>query len=175
MSETAPAAGRRPRDMLLSLLVLAVPLLILGGIYTFVQRSDEPRRADVAAALDSARRAGDFPVAAPVGVPADWRPASAVYRAGDGGAVLRIGYATPGGVGLQVVQSDRPADALLAAELGPTRSAGTVQVSGRAWQRYPGRPGEEALVLLAPRRSVLVLGPRGAPELTTLAAALDLK
>ncbi|GGK00346.1 hypothetical protein GCM10010123_32820 [Pilimelia anulata] len=169
----AAPAGRRPRDMVLSLVALIVPLAVLGGIYKYVQRGDEPRVADVAPVLDEARRAGDFPVAAPGDLPG-WRPASATYAAGDGRAVLRIGYEAPSGAGLQLVESDRPADALLADELGPTRPAGAVAVAGRDWQRYPGRPGEEALVLLAPERTVLVLGPAGAPELATLAGKVVL-
>ncbi|HEX5741260.1 MAG TPA: DUF4245 domain-containing protein [Pilimelia sp.] len=168
----AVRASRRPRDMVWSLLALLVPLAILAGVYRAVQGGDAPLPADAAAAVDQAVRAGDFPVAAPGPLPAGWRAASATYRRGDGRAALRLGYVAPSGAGLQLVQTDRPADAVLREELGGGRPSGTVSAAGRQWQRYPGRPGEEALVLLGPERTVLVLGPAGAPELAVLAGVL---
>lgn len=158
--------------MVWSLLALLVPLALLAGVYRAVQGGDAPISADAVAAVDQAVRAGDFPVAAPGPLPPGWRAASATYRRGAGRAVLRIGYVAPSGAGLQLVQTDRPADAVLVEEVGRGRPAGTVPVAGRQWQRYPGRPGEEALVLLGPGRTVLVLGPSGAPELAALAGVL---
>lgn len=159
--------------MALSLLVLLIPIALLMGIYRVVQRGDEPIVVDAAPVVSRARAAGDFPVAAPGGLPAGWRTVSARYVGGEGQAVLRLGYLSPSGAGFQVVQSDRPAAELLGSELtSAARPLGAAEVGGRDWQRYAGRPGERALVLLAAERSILVLGAGDEAELTALAAAL---
>ncbi|GGK16547.1 hypothetical protein GCM10010124_06440 [Pilimelia terevasa] len=165
-------AGRRPRDMVLSLVVLLVPILLFAVVYRVFQDGDAPVAVDAAAVVDQARRAGDFPPAPPAVLPAGWRAASATYTRGQDWGALRIGYVAASGTGLQLVESDRPVAELLGAELGASRPAGVVPVAGRPWQRYPGRPGEEALVLLTPARTLLVLGPVAAPDAAVLAGSL---
>jgi hypothetical protein len=168
-----PAPSRRPRDLALSLLVLLIPIALLIGIYRVVQGGDRPVLVDVAPVLEQARAAGDFPVAAPTGLADGWRTLTARYVAGDGSAVLRIGYLAPSGAGVQLVESDRPADELLSGELTESaRPLGTRSVAGRDWQRYTARPGERALVLLQPDRTLLVVGAAGEDELADLAASL---
>jgi hypothetical protein len=165
--------SRRPRDLALSLLVLLIPVALLVGIYRVVQGGDRPVLVDAAPVIEQARVAGDFPVTAPTGLAGGWRTLTARYEAGDGDAVLRIGYLTPSGAGVQLVESDRPADVLLSAELTESaRPLGTRSVAGRDWQRYTARPGERALVLLAPERTLLVVGAAGEDELADLAASL---
>jgi hypothetical protein len=87
--------------------------------------------------------------------------------------VLRVGYLSPEGGSVQLVESDRPADALLREELTDSaRPLGTAPVDGRGWQRYQGRPGERALVLLEPQRTLLVVGVAADRELAELARSL---
>ncbi|HEU5107784.1 MAG TPA: DUF4245 domain-containing protein [Micromonosporaceae bacterium] len=165
--------SRRPRDLALSLLVLLLPIALLVGVYRVLHQGEEPVLVDAAPVVERARAAGDFPVAEPTGLADGWRTLTARYVAGDGQAVLRIGYLTPSGAGVQLVESDRPADALLGAELtSSARPEGTRSVDGRDWQRYAGRPGERALVLLEPERTLLVVGAAGEEELAELAASL---
>ncbi|GAA2514946.1 DUF4245 domain-containing protein [Pilimelia columellifera] len=168
---SAPAS-RRPRDMALSLVALLVPIAIMAGVYRLAQGGDRPITVDVAAVFAQVRAAGDFPAAEPRRLPDDWAPISANYAPGDGQAMLRVGYVGPSGAGYQLIESDRPADQLLAAELGATRPAGPVVIDGRPWQQYPGRAGETALALLTPERTVLVIGTGPAAELRSLAASL---
>jgi hypothetical protein len=166
--------SRRPRDLALSLLVLLVPIALLIGVYRVVHDGDEPLLTDPAPTLAQARAAGHFPVAAPAGLPDGWRTVSARYAGDDGRAVLRLGYLSPSDAGFQVVESDLPPGELLTGELTTAaRPKGTARVAGRDWQRYAGRPGERALVLLEPERTLLVVGAGPDGELTELASALS--
>jgi uncharacterized protein DUF4245 len=166
-------SDRRPRDIALSLLVLLVPIAILIGINRFVQGGDEPTVVDPAAAVADAGQDGAFPVALPAGLSRDWRTVSASYDPGDGQAVLRVGYLTPSGAGVQLVESDTPAETLIPRELTKdARPRGPAEIGGRQWQRYSARPGELAFVLLERERTVLVVGAASEAELHELAAAL---
>jgi hypothetical protein len=169
----AASAGRRPRDMILSLLVLLIPLALLVGIYRVVHQGDQPVVIDPAPTVAGARDAG-FPVAEPAGLGEGWRPVSAVFRSDAEEATLRLGYLTPAGSGVQVVQSTVPVERLLPAELGDSaRMEGTVDAGGVPWQRYvAGRLGH-ALVLLEADRTILVMGNATDAELRALAAALS--
>lgn len=164
---------RSPKDMLLSLLVLLLPIALLLAFNRFVLDGEQPTLVDPGPAVAQARSAGVFPVDHPVGLDPAWRPVRADFRREADGATLRIGYLAPGDAGVQLVQSDIPAERLLPAELtGAGRPEGTVDIAGTAWQRYPARPGERALVLLEPERSVIVVGSAEESRLRELAGAL---
>jgi hypothetical protein len=159
--------------MALSLLVLLVPVVLIVGAYRVLYQGDRPVVVDPSAAIAQARAAG-IPVAEPTGLGSGWRPVSAQLSRGDLGPILRIGYLTPSEGGVQLVQTSGPADQVLAAELtGDARSEGTQDIDGRTWQRYATRPGERALVLLEPDRTVIVLGTTSEAELRELAASLS--
>ncbi|HEX5542243.1 MAG TPA: DUF4245 domain-containing protein [Micromonospora sp.] len=172
-SVAAPPAARSERsakDMAMSLLILLLPVALLFAFHQVVLDGDEPAVIDPAPAVETARVAGTFPVSEPAGLDARWRPIRADFRREESGHTLRIGYVTPNDEGVQLVQSNVPADRLLPAEL--TKSSqprGTVEVAGRSWQRYSARPGEWALVLLEPERTVIVVGSTGESELRQLA------
>ncbi|MDG4767840.1 DUF4245 domain-containing protein [Solwaraspora sp. WMMD406] len=175
-----PSAGSRsvrsPKDMTLSLLVLLVPILLVFGAYRISLGADQPVVIDPAPAFAQARAGGGFPVAEPTGLGPDWRPVSATFRPADDadGPTLRVGYITPSGGAVQIVQSGRPAPELLVAELSRTASPqGGEEIAGQSWQWYAARPGERALVRLAPQHSVLVLGRAPDDELRALATALS--
>lgn len=165
---------RSPRDMAMSLLVLLVPIALFLGFYRLVLGGDQPVAVDPAPAVAQARAAAAFPVRAPVGLRAGWVVTSASFRQAEGGRrVLRLGYLTPGGAGVQLVQSDLPVEQLIPTELSAgARSRGPAQVPGASWQRYTARPGEQALVLLEPGGTSLVVGSASERELGELAAAL---
>lgn len=164
--------SRRPRDMLISLLVLVVPLIVLIGGYQLISGRTQPVEIDPSAAL-AAAESGGLPVLAAADLPEGWVPISAVHQPRPAGTTVRVGYVTPGGGSAQVVQSDLPADALLG-DLLPERAApaGAVDLAGRSWQRYTAGSGEQALVWLSPQVTVLVTGVGTQEELATLAAAL---
>ena len=65
-------ASRRPRDLILSLLVILVPVALLMVIYRGLHNGDEPVLVDPGPAIEAARRADHFPIAAPAGLADGW-------------------------------------------------------------------------------------------------------
>ncbi|MFC0028918.1 DUF4245 domain-containing protein [Micromonospora chaiyaphumensis] len=164
---------RSPKDMALSLLVLLVPIALLLAFYRGFLGGDEPVTVDPAPAVEQARAANAFPVAEPQGLGSDWRTVSARYQTDAGVGTLRIGYVTPEGRGAQLVESNAPAEKLLPAELSGGQPQGPADLpGGTSWQRYTARGNEQALVLLEPNRTVIVVGDAGEAELRELATAL---
>jgi hypothetical protein len=169
----AVRSERSPRDLAISLLVLLVPILLFLVFYRVVLGGDQPVRVDPAPAIAEARAADAFPVSEPAGLRTSWRPVNATVQTADGFRTLRIGYVSPEGSGVQLVQSNMPAERLLPAELTSNAQAqGVTKVAGRDWQRYSARAGERALVLLQPGRTVIVVGDAAEDELRDLAGAL---
>lgn len=169
----AARSERSPKDMAISLLVLLVPIALLLAFYRGFLGGDQATTVDPAPAIEQARSANVFPVSQPQGLGSDWRTVSARYQTVDGGANLRIGYLTPEGRGVQLVQSSVPAERLLPAELTDQgQPQGPTELAGRTWQRYTARGNQQALVLLEPTRTVLVIGDARDNELRELAGAL---
>ncbi len=177
-SPETPAIGkreeRRPRDMALSLAVLLVPIALLLLFYRLVLGGDEPIGMDPEPTLQQARSAAVFPVSAPQGLGDDWHVQSATFKRDDDGATLRLGYVDPDKKPIQLIESSVAPTTIVPAELGdkPREPVGTFRDEARTWQRYEGRPGENALVLRESGRTVIVLGPASSQHLETLAGAL---
>ncbi len=176
-AKPAPAAARSersPKDMAISLLVLLIPIALLLAFYRGFLGGDEPTAVDPAPAFDQARSAGAFPVSEPAGLGDGWRSIRANYRTAEDGAILRVGYVTPEGRGLQLVQSNVPPERLLPAELTDEgQPQGQTDLGASTWQRYTARGNEQALVLLQPGRTVIVVGDARDNELREMATAVD--
>jgi Protein of unknown function (DUF4245) len=156
----------------ISLAVLLVPVFVLVGGYQLISGRNEPVEVDTAPALAEAEAAG-MAVAAPAGLADGWVPVSAVFQRPAGGLTLRIGYITPDGPSVQLVQSTVPAERLLPSELPDgAQPAGTVDVAGEPWQPYQNQDGERALVHLAPDLTTMVVGATSEAQLRDLAASL---
>ncbi|MEW2473843.1 MULTISPECIES: DUF4245 domain-containing protein [Micromonospora] len=169
-----PASTRSPRDMAISLLVLLVPIALLLAFYRGFLGGDQPTSVDPTPAFEQARAAAEFPVSEPSGLGEGWRTVRASYRAVEGGATLRVGYVTPEGRGLQLVQSNVPPEQLLPTELTERgQPQGQADLGGGTWQRYTARGNEQALVLLQPERTVIVIGDARDNELREMASAVD--
>jgi hypothetical protein len=154
--------------MALSLVVLLVPVLVLVGVFRFLG-GERATAVDPAPAYAQARAAHAFPVAEPAGLPQGWQVASAAFERTGSGAVLRIGWRSPGGTTAQLVESDGS----LAAELGTdAKPDGVGYVAGREWQRYTRADGASALVRSDPGRTLLVIGRGDVADLVALAASL---
>jgi hypothetical protein len=170
---TTTKAERSPKDMAISLLVLLIPIALLLAFYRGFLGGDQATTVDPAPAIEQARSANTFAVSEPRGLGSGWRTVSARYQPVEGGATLRIGYLTPEGRGVQLVQSSVPAERLLPAELTDQgQPQGQTELGGRTWQRYTARGNQQALVLLEPSRAVLVIGDARDNELRELAGAL---
>ncbi|MEV1142453.1 DUF4245 family protein [Micromonospora sp. NPDC049799] len=172
-SREAARSERSPKDMAVSLLVLLVPIALLLAFYRGFLGGDQPTTVDPAPAIESARAADAFPVSEPRGLGDGWRTVNATFQTVEGGATLRIGYLTPEGRAVQVVQSSVPPERLLPVELTDEgQPQGQADLDGRTWQRYTARGNEQALVLLEPTRTVIVIGDARDNELRALAGAL---
>ncbi len=164
---------RSPRDMVLSLTVLLVPIALLLVFYRVVLSGDAPITVDATPTIQEAQQAAVFTVAVPRGLGNDWHTASATFRRENGGATLRIGYVDPGKESMQLIESSVPPDTLLPAELGSGGKAlGNYRTPAGVWRVYDGRPGETALVLTEPTRTIIVVGKADRTNLQTLASSL---
>ena len=118
-----------------------------------------------------ARTAG-LAVREPVDLSTEWHTLTARSQAEAEGVTLRIGYQSPEGEGVQVVQSNAPADQLLRTELtGNAQPRGQVVLADETWQLYSARRNEQAYVLLTPELTVVVVGSAPDAELRQLAQA----
>ena len=159
--------------MTLSLAVLLVPIALLLIFYRVVLSGDAPITVDPAPTIQEAQQAAQFTVAVPRGLGNDWHTASATFQREAGGATLRIGYVDPGKDPMQLVESSVPTDQLLPGELGSGGKAlGNYRTPAGVWRVYDGRPGEAALVLSEPARTIVVVGKADLTNLQTLAASL---
>jgi hypothetical protein len=164
---------RRPRDMILSLAVLLVPIALLVLFYRLVLSGDAPVTVDPSSTIQEARQAAVFTVLEPRGLPDDWHASSVTFSRQAGGATLRVGYVDPGKDPVQLVESSVPAATLLPAELGSgAKPLGNVRTAAGVWRVYDARPGEKALVLADEKRTVVVVGKTGVESLQAFATTL---
>jgi hypothetical protein len=165
--------GRSPRDMALSLAVLIIPIALVLTFYRVVLNGDAPITVDPGQSIQQARAAAVFPVLVPAGLSDDWHVASSAWKPAPEGATLRIGYVAPDDDSALLVQSSIPPEQLLPVEIGRTAEPrGTFRDGERAWRAYDARPGELALVLTEPGRTVVLVGTTDEENLQTLAASL---
>ncbi len=179
----AERAGRRTRDVVLSMAALLVPIFVLLAGYKIFFNGDKPMSFDVSETYQTARHGGAFPVLEPTALPDGWSANTATYTpaatpaptgGAAAGATLRVVYHSPDGSGMQLVESSGPADAVLIAELGDAAKPGNlITVNGAQWREYPQLPvGGRALVNVADGRTTVLLGDADAAELRAFAAAL---
>ncbi|HEX4724797.1 MAG TPA: DUF4245 domain-containing protein [Pseudonocardiaceae bacterium] len=174
------------RDMLLSMVVLAVGVLILAAIsqgFSFSpggasSDTSNLQPVDVPAELQAAVGQAKFPLREPR-LPAGWRANSdSVDPIGGNGTdqAVRVGWITPGGRYLQLSQSNGTVPDLVRSAAGigsavPVAPQGTVTVNGTQWTVYPGVRSESSWVVdLGPVR-LFITGNGTTDEFRTLAVA----
>ncbi|MDP9797742.1 hypothetical protein J2S43_006254 [Catenuloplanes nepalensis] len=175
VAPAAPAARRERnwKDMVLSLAAIMVPLALMVGYYQFFLDGADPIARDTAPSIQSARASGAFPVLAPAGLSEDWSPTTSSFGTVEGGKSLRIGYVSPSGGAVLLVESSVPAEVLLPAELTTSARPGEqLTIDGQQWQSYSARAAETALVLLTPDRTIVIVGTAEDAELRELADSL---
>jgi hypothetical protein len=158
---------RRPRDMVLSLAVLLVPILTIIGIGRFLYGDSTTATVDPDTALRGAARASMQPLPTAT-APLDWKIVSAQFKDG----VLRIGYLPPSGKGVQLIQGT-DAD-LISQELGDdARPAGEIEAGGSVWNRWDARQSTSALTRKSGATTIIVLGTASSADLAVLAGTVS--
>ncbi|HEY0578548.1 MAG TPA: DUF4245 domain-containing protein, partial [Pseudonocardia sp.] len=165
--------GAGPRDMLISMLIL----LPIVGLMAFLGRgcsfspgapTMDPSAiptVDTRQALGAAARQVPFPLRQPV-PPGGWRANVVDQRKAPGDAsAVRVGWITPAGRYLRLVQTTAEEGALVAAETGgPPGSAAPVQAAGLTWVNYTGANNEQAWAYRADGVEWLITGDGIVPE-----------
>jgi hypothetical protein len=163
--------------MLRSLLPLLVLVLLLVGWNALrTPRPNPVRPVDPTSTVHLAASRAGYPMLAPQGLPAGFRPTSARTDAGSARSgspvTLQIGYVTPKQQYAGFAISDDPQADALTSVLDGTHAEGSVQVAGQTWTRSRTQRGETALSRQADGVTVLVTGSADEGELETLAAAV---
>jgi hypothetical protein len=175
-------AGRNGKQKTARNMIYSLGVTVLAGLvmWAFVPHDDkEPdlRRVDYRVELLTARRAAPYPVAAPEGLPKEWKATSVRYRGAEHDT-WHLGFHTPGDQYVQVQQSTQKPSAFIDEASQGARATGvTEEIGGRSWTRYEGGR-YDALVLKdtdgVKGATTVVAGTVPFGQLTTMAAALKL-
>lgn len=175
---TPAGTGRRKRglksvrDMVISLVVIAVPIAFIVVIYPH-HNANPVHVVSYAEDLPQVASVAPFPVRAPEGLSPMWRATSDTYAApAANDTTWHIGFVTPLGKYAALEQTTGSARPLLDADASGVSADGSVTIDGSVWTSYAGN-GHEALVrALGPHDTLVLAGSAGQPELRELAAAL---
>ncbi|MFF7252314.1 DUF4245 domain-containing protein [Streptomyces microflavus] len=170
-----PVASKRgkqtARNMFLSTLVTAA---CAGVIYIFVphdENLDPVKAVDFTVELATVRIAAPYPVAAPEGLPEQWKPTSVSYDAAAGKA-WHIGFLDPDGKYVAVEQSTAAVRTYVPQVSQKAKDSGATEtVAGREWQYWKGAK-YNALVLVDKGHTTVVTGSAPKERLVEMAAAL---
>ncbi|AZM90925.1 DUF4245 domain-containing protein [Streptomyces sp. W1SF4] len=161
-------------DMVRSLAVIGV---VVAGIYIFIphdEDADPTRTVDYRVETITARRAAPYPVAAPVGLPEQWRATSVTFERKNANA-WHLGFQDPDKQYVAVEQSTDASAKNVAKLTQQAKSTGeTQQVGDRAWERWDGEK-YDALVRQEQGYVTVVTGTAGFERLGAMAAALEFK
>jgi hypothetical protein len=186
MAGVADRRNKTVRDMVISMVVLAVAALIFAWVYgglSFapggpVSDAAAPT-ADVVGGFERADRLVPFAPVIPHGIPADWHPNSfavsdpATMQPGDLPTV-QGGWLTPDGGFVTLVQSQGSLNQVLQAQVANADAAtGTVQAGGATWTVGPGRRDEIVWYREANGVVYLITGSADAAAFTTVAASIE--
>ncbi|MFD0556376.1 DUF4245 domain-containing protein [Stackebrandtia endophytica] len=163
---------RRPRDMVLSLAVLLVPIGVIFLVWGFLTSETPVSEIDPTPAYIQAEGLG-LDVTEPEGLSQEWRPLSSGVNQADGLVTLRVGYYTPSGGGMQFIASQVDSAELIEAELNQSpRLLGPVTVGDVTWQSYVTAKGTTALVYTDESMTLIVHGDTTVEELQEFAMVL---
>jgi hypothetical protein len=168
------------RDLLGAVGLLVVVVLVIGGLtrgcsFAPLGPAVDPGAGPTVDAPAQLRAlAGSTPFALRVpAVPVDWRAnAVGTVRVGPGGnRAVRVGYVTPAGRYLRLVQSDAAEVELVGEEAkGAPVASGAVDVAGTSWATYVDGTREPIRVAQVDGVRLLITGSGDDAEFRTLAA-----
>ncbi|THA37338.1 DUF4245 domain-containing protein [Streptomyces sp. A1547] len=161
-------------DMVRSLAVIGV---VVAVIYIFVphdEKADPTHVVDYRVETITARRAAPYPVAAPAGLPEQWRATSVTFDRKAANA-WHLGFLDPKGQYVAIEQSSDASAKRLAALTQQAKATGqTQQVGDLTWERWSGEK-YDALVRQEQGYVTVVTGTASFEDLGTMAAALEFK
>lgn len=181
-----PRSALTVRDMLVAIGILLLAVGVVGGVGRGCSFSPTGPTVDqgalpvVDAPAELRRLAplAPFPLRVPA-VPPGWRSNSVdqdlVSPADPAlGRAVRVGYLTPEGRYLRLLQSDATEEALLATETGgtPVPAAGTTEVAGLRFVVFGGPDDEPVWIGELDGVRVLLTGSGAEPDYRALAGAL---
>ncbi|WP_068280783.1 DUF4245 domain-containing protein [Aldersonia kunmingensis] len=181
MANDKPRILHNQRDMMLSLIPLALICLVLAGAASmcsfapFGAKSGPVPNFDIDAALMSDASELDFPIRNPQ-VPGTWQANSGgrtTLTDEGGGEVSTVGFITNHDRYVSLTQTDATEEALIPATVGKRAATGTEQVAGKTWVVYDHRGSEPAWVTDLGGVRVLIRGSGTAQEFTELATAVQ--
>jgi len=184
--EAAPTAAERRAarranqttfNLVLALLASLGVVLLL--VMVVVRPEMEPRTVDYAAVGADAATAVEEPLVVP-DLPAEWTAnrAELVRDPADGVTRWEIGFLTPEGAYIGLVQGIDANPSWVAAEVRSARAEGVETIGGLTWDRYDRRhldkPGnvEFALVTTSGASTIVLAGTAAEAEFAVLAAAI---
>ncbi len=184
-----PRGALRVKDMVVAIGVLLVVVLVIGGLsrgFGFAPGGPtvDPTAipvVDAPAELRGLSSSVPYPLRVPA-TPAQWRSNSVAQDrvTGTDRTDVRVGYLTAGSHYLQLLQTDAPEDALLAAQSSGLRLAaqGPQAVAGQEWVVYGADPDEPIWIADLPTPGgasvrVLISGSGTAEDYRTLARAVQ--
>jgi hypothetical protein len=176
--------GRTAKDLVWSLVPLAVIVLVVAGLAGRCAfspggpRTDQGVAPTVDAPAELARASRELPFAVrDPRVPEGWRANSfglrPVTEVATGPRAVRVGWLLPAGGYLRLSQSDAAEEELVRMETEQRRprAAGSVEVDGVTWVRYPSVREEQAWIADVSGVRLLVTGSAPEPDFRTLASA----
>lgn len=174
---TARRANQTPFNLVLALLASLGIVLFL--VVVVVRPDMEPRTVDFGEIGAAAQASVDEPLAVPE-LPAEWSAnrAELVTDPADGVTRWEIGFLTPEGQYIGLVQGVDANDSWLADQVRSARSEGSDRIGGLTWQVYDRRdaadPGnvEYALVTTSGVSTIVLGGTATDEEFAVLAAAI---
>jgi len=138
-------SNSRPRDMVISLGVLLVPVILLSWWFTRTPASPPVQTVDWQSVLAQSRTVAPFPLLGPVGLPGTWVATKAEYaktgepavnREAAPGNTWQLGMLSPDQVYVSLTQRDAAGEALVAQISRTGRADGTSTIDGVTWSRW---------------------------------------
>jgi Protein of unknown function (DUF4245) len=145
MARRPSISNSRPRDMIISLGVLLVPILLISWWFTRTPADAPVQTVDWKAALAQARSVSPYPLLGPVGLPDTWVATKALWaKTGEPavnqeaapGNTWQLGMLSPDKVYVSLTQRDAAGPALVTQISRAGRADGTSTVGGTQWSRW---------------------------------------
>ena len=138
-------SNSRPRDMVISLGVLLVPILLISWWFTRTPADAPVQTVDWQYVLSQAQTVAPYPLLGPVGLPGTWVATKAqwsktgepaVNQGAAPGNTWQLGMLSPDQVYVSLTQRDAAGQALIDQISRTGRADGTSSVNGTTWSRW---------------------------------------